>query len=304
MGEGGDRVSPAEIARGLQAFLKRVPKGRGPDRTAREDVGRILERIEATLRRRTEFRAAVSILRRHLEIRVRAEQPTQDPDGRGAPWTSEGGALHLADLEHGGYSGREATFIVGLDADRLPGPGGQDPVLLDGDRRVLGAGLPTSTELMRERSFRFAALFARLRGTVTLSHTAWSASEARAIGPSPTLVQALRLARSDPSLTFHDLAETLGRVVSSVPSRERPSLDREDVWMAALGHGGTLRTGVDAVRAGFPQLDRGFAAKTVREHGVPDAVHGVVAPRPDELDPRRNHALVVSASALQALGAC
>ena len=54
-----DRVSPAEIARGLRSFLRRVPRGRGADRRAREEVSRVLERIEATLNRRTDFRAAI-----------------------------------------------------------------------------------------------------------------------------------------------------------------------------------------------------------------------------------------------------
>ena len=304
MGVGGDPVSPAELTRGLQAFLRRVPKGRGPDRSAREEVGRVLDRVEATLRRRTEFRAAVAILRRHLELRVRAEVPGAHPDEQGAPWASQGRSLHVSDLEHGGFSGREAVFLVGIDADRVPGSVGQDPVLLDSDRRVLGSELPTSTELLPERIFRFAALFARLRGMVTMSYAAWNASEARAVGPSPTLLQALRLARRDSTLTFQDLHDELGRVVSAVPGPDRPALDREDVWMAALGRGGILRMGVEAVRGAFPHLDRGLAAKEDRLHGTPAAIHGVIAPRPEELDPRRNPSLVVSASRLEALGAC
>ncbi|NIR78508.1 MAG: hypothetical protein GWO00_09055, partial [Gemmatimonadetes bacterium] len=84
-------------------------------------------------------------------IRVRPELHGDDPDGAGAPWSSAGGALHLSDLEHGGYTGREAVFLVGMDAELVPGAGGQDPVLLDGDRRVLGADLPTSAELLKER---------------------------------------------------------------------------------------------------------------------------------------------------------
>lgn len=304
MGAGGRPVSPAELARGLQTFLKRVPPGRGPDRAAREEVGRVLERVEATLRRRTEFRAAIAILRRHLELRVRAERPGVDSDERGAPWSSEGGSLHLADLEHGGFAGREAVFLVGLDADRLPGSGAQDPILLDGDRRVLGGGLPTSTELMQERTFRFAALVARLRGTVTLSYTAWSPSEARAAGPSTFLLQALRMSRRSPSLTFHDLEASLGPVVSSIPAQDAPCLDRDDVWMKALGSDGLLQSGIEAVRAAFPRLDRGLSARESRLCGTATAVHGVVEPRPEELDPRRNEALTLSASRLEALGAC
>ncbi len=304
MGEGGDPVSPAEIARGLRAFLRRVPRGRGPDRGAREEVGRILERIEATLNRRTEFRAAVSILRRHLELRVRPEILGDDPDSTGAPWSSTGGALHLSDLEHGGYSGREAVFVVGLDAEQMPGGVGQDAVLLDSDRRVLGSDLPTSAELLREKVFRFAAFFARLRGDVTLSFGAWQATEARTVGPSSVLLQALRLARGDASLTFQDLHHEMSRAISAIPRRGRPALDADDVWMLALDTGAVMKQGVEAVRASFTELDAGLTAAHERTSGEPGPVHGVIEPRPNELDPRTDEDAVLSASRLEALGRC
>lgn len=304
MGEGGKAVSPSELARGLRAFLRRVPRGRGPDRSAREEIGRILERIEATLTRRTEFRSSVAILRRHLDIRVRPELVGEEPDGAGAPWSSAGGALHLSDLEHGGYTGREAVFLVGLDAERVPGAGGQDPVLLDSDRRVLGSDLPTSAEVLRERIFRFASLTARLRGAVTMSYCAWQPTEARTVGPSSTLLQALRLTERDPTLTFTDLHGRVGRVVSAVPPRGRPPLDGDDLWMSALGSGAVMLRGVDALRAAFPALDDGLTALTARRKGTPGPVHGVIQPRPELLDPRRDPSMVVSASRLEALGAC
>ena len=305
MGEGGRPVSPAEIARGLRAFLRRVPKGDGADRSARDEVVRVLERVEATLRRRTEFRAAVTILRRYLEIRVRAPSPDGGSDDPGAPWSSEGGHMHLSDLEHGGYTGRPFVFIVGADAERVPGMGVQDPVLLDSDRRVLGEGLPTSSELLRERIFGFAALFARInQAEVTLSYGAWKATEARAVSPSPILLQVLRLVRQDGHLTFEDLHAELGRVVCRIPAGDRPPLDVDDIWMKALGSGKVMRRGVDHVRAAFGRLDAGLTTQAARREGVPGPAHGVIEPRPTELDPRQNPALVLSASRLEDLGTC
>ncbi len=304
LGDGGDPVSPAELARGLKAFLRRVPRGRGPDRNAREEVASVLERIEATLTRRTEFRSAVSILRGHLDLRVRAEMTGSDPDGTAAPWSSVGGALHLSDVEHGGYTGRKVVFIVGLDAESLSGSEGQDPLLLDSDRRVLGESLPTSTETMRDRQFLIAALFARLRGTVTLSYGSWQATEARTVGPSTVLLQALRLSRRDATLTFEDLRSTMGRVVSAVPDDGRPALDADDLWMSALRSGDVMRRGVAAVRASFVTLDEGIASRAERLDGVPGPVHGVITSRATELDPRKNPSIVVSASRLEALGTC
>ena len=304
-GEPSQPVSPAELAAGLRAFLRRVPRGSGPDLAAREEIFRILDRVEATLRRRTNFEAAVTILRRHLEIRVRApERADGGTDGPGAPWSSEGGHLHLSDLEHGGLCGRTTVFVVGLDADKVPGGGGQDPVLSDADRRVLGAGLPTSAELLRERAFRFAAFMARLRGETTLSHGAWNAAEARVVAPSPVLLQALRLQRRDPRLTYEDLHRELGAVACAVPRPGAPPLDADDVWMSALSDGGILKSGTGAVRQAFTGLDRGLAAHAERTGGEPGPHHGVVAPRPDLLDPRLNPEVVLSASRLEDLGAC
>ena len=305
VGEGGAPVSPAELARGVRAFLRRVPPGRGPDAQARDEIARILDRVEATLRRRTNFDAAVTILRRHLEIRVRAPEPEpRTPDDAGAPWTSEGGHLHLSDFEHGGFAGRGHVYVVGLDADRVPGGGAQDPVLSDLDRRTLGGDLPLSGDLLRERSFRLWALLARLRGHVTLSYGAWAAAEARTVSPSPVLLQALRLVRRDASPTFEDLHAALGDVACALPPPGGPLLDSDDVWMAALAKNGVLREGVASVRGAFPALDRGLAARQERSQGTPGVHHGVVGPRPEELDPRRNEDLVLSASRLEDLGSC
>ncbi len=305
MGEGGAPVSPAELARGLRAFLRRVPRGDGADLSALECINHVLERVEATLRRRTDFRAAATVLRRHLDIRVRAPGPGASVDDPGAPWSSEGGHLHLSDMEHGGYTGRPAVFVVGADAEHIPGPSTQDPVLADSDRRVLGEGMATSSELLRKRIFRFAAFFARLHGArVTLSYRAWDATEARSIAPSPVLLAVLRLQRRDPRLTFRDLHDTLGRVVCSVPRASRPPLDGDDIWMAGLGSGAVMRHGVDRVRAAFPRLDAGLSLLLERSDGVPGPAHGVIEARPQKLDPRKNPSLVVSASRLEDLGAC
>jgi len=302
--ENGARVSPAELARGLRAFLRRVPRGRGSERAAREDVDRVLERVEATLTRRTSFLSSVAALRRHLDLRVRGDAArTPEGGGAAAPWASEGGHLHLTDLDHGGYTGRDEVYLVGWDADRFGRLAGQDPMLLDGDRRVLGDDLPTSLDLLREREFRSAALFARLKGTVTMSYCGWEAESARTSAPAPIMLQALRMARRDPALSFADLERELGRVVCAVPAAKRAAIDGDDVWMAAIAANGALGSGGRLVTDAFPMLAKGLEAQLTRS-GSPGAHQGVVSARPELYDPRRNPALVVSASRLQELGRC
>ena len=149
-------VSAAELARGVKAFLRLVPEGEGADAVGREDLLARLARIAETLTRKTAFDAAIAALRSHLDIRVRAAWDEGSP-----PWKSTGGHVHLTDLAHGGYTGRKATFVVGLDAGRFLGAGAQDPVLLDVDRKDLASDLPTSADRLSERRFQLAALLAR-----------------------------------------------------------------------------------------------------------------------------------------------
>jgi ATP-dependent helicase/nuclease subunit B len=294
-----EAVSPGDVARGLSAFLRFVPVEDPVDVTAKERIDRILLRIATTLTRPTVYGAAAAIVRAHLQIRV----PAPRAEGR-APWSSAGGHLYLTDLEHGGVTGRPLTFVVGLDSDRFPGGRLLDPLLLDADRRALaGKDLPMSSDRLAERQFQLAALLARLRGSITLSYSAWSPCEAREIAPAAALLDAFRLSRRRPSATFEELHAELRPLAGPVP-RGAGLLDQQDVWLGNLEKGGRLLEARFAVRALFPSLDAGIGAREAigREEG--NAFHGIIRPRAAELDPRLNAGRTLSASALERLGAC
>ncbi len=290
-------VSAAELAGGVQAFLQLVPEGEGADVVGREDLLGRLARIAETLTRRTGFDAAMAALRSHLDIRVRAAWDEGSP-----PWKSTGGHVHLTDLAHGGYTGRKATYIVGLDAGRFPGAGAQDPVLLDADRRELESGLPTSSERLSERRFQLTALLARCRGRVTASYTAWDSAEARVVQPSSVLLAMFRLWKGRPEATFDDFHQAVGEPVCAIP-RSGP-VDGIDVWLDTLGRGGVFLRAEEALAEAFPGLRQGLEARTQRGMDVASAHHGLVAPRPELMDPRVNPLIVASATRLETLGAC
>jgi ATP-dependent helicase/nuclease subunit B len=297
-GPASTAVSPSRVARGLRRFLAHTSPGSSVDDTALERMTRTLERIEAALVRETDYRAAAAIVRRHLTFPV----PAPRTEGS-APWSSAGGALYLTDIDNGGRTGRRATFVVGLDAHRMGSSATQDPYLLDSDRmRLAGSDLPRSTDRIRERRFRLAALLARLRGSICLSYAAWDPAEARAVSPSSELLQALRLMRGDPTATFKDLEAHVRERAGLVP-RCAARLDATDVWMAALEKEGRLLEGEQMVRTAFPRIDAGLRARDALSGDRVTAHHGRIAPRP-ELDPRRNPQRSVSASALGTLGAC
>lgn len=292
-------VSPADVARGLAAFLRFVPAEDEVDATAKDRIDRILLRIATSLSRPTEYGSAAAIVRSHLRIRV----PAPRAEGK-APWSSSGGHLYLTDLEHGGVTGRRFTFVVGLDSDRFPGGRLLDPLLLDSDRRALAdKDLPTSADRLTGRQFQLAGLLARLRGSVTLSYASWSPSEAREIAPAAALLDAFRLSRRRPSATFEELHRELKPVAGPVP-RGNGRLDQQDVWLASLEKEGRLLAGRSVVRALFPSLDAGIRARDAIREEKGNAFHGIIRPRAEELDPRRNASRTLSASALESLGTC
>lgn len=294
-------ASAADVARGLGDFLALVEVESEVDRSALERLRATLERIRATLRRPTRFTTAVAIVREHLDFRV----PAPRAEGR-APWLSDGGALHLTDLEHAGLSGRPLLFIVGMDSGRFPAGDRQDPFLLDRERAAIDPELPRGEEQIHETEFRFASLLARARGTITVSYPAWLASEGRTLQPAAVVLQLFRFARGERTLGYGDLLAHLGTPVSRIPQGQT-ALDADDVWLDALDAGGHFRDGARALRDRHDALDRGLGAAEAptQPEGSPHVgVVGTEGLAPGRLDPRAEGGPSLSASRLEALGSC
>jgi RecB family exonuclease len=296
-------ITPAAVAAGVLAFLEFVPADAADERAVREEATRRLARVRATLTREMEWRAAISVARRFLRLRV------APADGEGvAPRGSAGGRLLLSDLRSGGLSGRACTFVVGLEASAVH-RGGVDPLLPDADRlRIreaagpeVGAALPTVAESGEERRWVLAALLARLRGRVTLSYPLGDGSDGPAGAPAAELLQALRLRKGDPTLSYDALREALGPVRGAVPIEDEGAvarLDESDAWLDLLAPGGVAREGRSIVREAFPGLDAGLAALAAREGAAPSAYEGAVETGTTSLSG------TLSPSRLETLGTC
>ena len=295
-------TSPAEVATGVKSLLARVTGGTATDDTARDGLVRVLDRIEATLTRQTDFPSAAAIVRSLLAIRV----PAPRTDGT-APWSSAAGHLYLSDLRHGGAAGRPLTFIVGLDSTRFPGSAIEDPLLLDRERMRLGQGeLAFAGDRAADARFNLAQLVARLRGTIGLSYARWDPAEARALSPAPELLQALRLVEGDRTLNFDDLDRHLGATESRLPRQGlRADLDACDVWLRALAtRDGRLRDGVQPVGLAYPRLGQGLAAAAALECDWATVHTGFIEERDPPLSYHDLRTRILSASRLETLGAC
>lgn len=293
---GTARISPAALANGVAVILQYAVSDHDVDRIARERIQARVERVRATLARELSFESAIAVLRERLEVKV----PAVGAAGP-APWSSSPRHLHLTDIAHGGFTGRRATFIVGLDSGRFPRATVRDPLLTDHDRLQVAPALITSAERVAEAQFRFNSLFARLRGEVTLSYSAYDTVEGRKLGPAAVVLDAFRVKTGDPGANYEDLRAATQQVATAVARREA-SLDADDVWLSMMSEDGVIRAAQHVVRNAFGGLDRGLYARQQRQSRVVNAHHGLVSAR-DSLDPRINSD-IVSPSRLESLGTC
>lgn len=177
------------------------------------------------------------------ETRVRGEGPRP-------------GHLYVARWESGGHSGRPHTFLVGLDADRFPPAGRQDPVLLDSERRALSADLPTAAAQREAGRLRFDRLRARLRGTVTASfasHDITGDAERSAGWELPA-----------------------GPTVATAPSAATAALSETEWWLWRLCAAGPVAGAGRLVGEWLPWLQRGMEATTQRASDVFTGFDGLV----------------------------
>src|SRR5690606_21839646 len=219
------------------------------------------------------------------------------------PWASSGGTVHMTDVRHGGTTGRQVVFVVGLDADRVAGPKIQDPLLPDAVRRSLDpANLPTTAVRREEHAADLRAMLRRVRGTVTLS-CALSDEGGRAAGPGHVLLEALRILRDDSSLTYEDLRAHLGSPACAVPGPAVVALDARDVWLDVLAEGSLLLDGSAQVRQSFPLLAAGLASMQLRKESRLTPHHGLITAASGAFDPRGG-GRAVSATSLELLAKC
>jgi hypothetical protein len=217
------------------------------------------------------------------------------------------GCLYAAPLWAGGHSGRRHTFLVGLDDGRFPGKGIQDPLLLDRERARLSPDIPTASGRLARSTGDFTALLCRLRGAVTLSYSCRSLTEDRELFPSPVLLAAYRILSGNREGDPNDLVKWTPRPASFAPASPAHSIDATEWWLSQTlrGEGPVEQPEPDSLlRAHFPHLARGLEAETARASDRFTEYDGYVPEAGPDLDPTRPGGLILSATALEKLGAC
>lgn len=291
--DGEGRVGLAGLCRGLAGILETYCRPASPQET--EALAALTERM------RVAGRWAVG----SFPAPEAAERATALLDGlRVAISGPQPGHLHVAGATVGSGSGRPHTFVVGLDESSFSGVAAADPLLLDEERAELGLSLPGSAELAAEALYRFGRVLASVRGSICFSYSLREPGADRPAFPSPILLQAFRLNTGRPGAGYAELAASLGEPAGCFPRSGRIAFDRDEAWLGRIASGGILARARDAVRCAFPNLERGEELLRARASTSVTPYDGRIDPDPDRLDPRRNPGLVVSPSALEALGGC
>ena len=214
------------------------------------------------------------------------------------------GCLHVDSIYSGGHSDRRHTYILGLDDRRFPGPGQQDPLLLDRERRKLSDEIPTSSSRIENRLNQLKHLFFRLRGTLTLSFSCHNVLDDRDMFPSPILLQVYRILSGNPEADQEELIVSLPKPISFAPNPETSALDTSEWWLWRLSTNESVAHANSLILDTFPDLKHGQFAieQNLRNEFTP--YDGHVTAAGTNLDPTAANGPVVSASQLQTMATC
>ena len=291
-----DRIDYTGLAEGLLGFIKDFAN------VSSELDGLALMALTGVIGELAELPSAPTTLTQAVE-RLREAVVATHVDAS----TPKPGHLHVSDYRTGGYSGRNHTFLVGLDEARFPGKSQQDPVLLDTERLAINEAfspeqLPLLSDKTAENSSALFACLARLRDAVILSFPCRELTEDRDQYPSAVILDAYRRKTGDANADYSQLLLALPAPAGFI-AEDGVSLDETEWWLARLKNSGAISqndlTGVHSI---YPWLKSGDEAERARAGGAFSAYDGLVLAA-QGLDPSADGA-IMSPSMLEALARC
>ena len=207
------------------------------------------------------------------------------------------GFLHVAPIRAGGWSARSRMFVVGLDEQRHPGSGMQDPILLDSERVEIG--IPVVGDRPQRMTEQFRRLMTRSSSReVTLSWPSVSVRERRERYASSTLLDVYRAGEGRGEATFEELARDVPKEGFVDPQ----PLSISEWWLLRrfMDREADLRP---ALLAAYPGLAAGAEAESARDSSSITKWDGKIEAPPEVFDPRLS-GRVYSASQLETMAGC
>ncbi len=214
------------------------------------------------------------------------------------------GHIHVTGCSRVIWSNRPYTFFVGLDAGNFPGGSGQDPVLLDSERRRLHSGLPLGADKPLKKQYMMGLALATRVGRVTLSYSSHDIVLNRPVFPSTLLLGACRFLKEDNTLDYTSLVRMLGEPAGYCPGDGMRPIDELEWWLTKALVSPGLNDSLEAVRACYRNIDSGVAAGEERDRGEITEYDGWVPSGAEDFDPRNRKQRVFSSSRIEELAVC
>ena len=211
------------------------------------------------------------------------------------------GKLHVAHVLTGGHSGREKTFVLGLDDGRFPGHVTQDPILLDSEREQLSESLLRGGELVERSVQDFIRTLTRTGPHLTLSYPCWDLADDRERFPSPLFLAAYRINTGDQQADQEEVQHALQPACSFVDQNHW--LDETEWWLSKLCGEEQVTDAQESLFTRYDHLASGQRAANARLGEKLTAYDGYVPAAGSNLDPRTSDK-PVSASGLETAGRC
>ncbi|WP_348263254.1 PD-(D/E)XK nuclease family protein [Telmatobacter sp. DSM 110680] len=200
-----------------------------------------------------------------------------------APERPRPGHLYACRLAQLGYAGRSHLFVVGLEEGRVFSSSTEDAILLDTERAGITADLRLSTDRIDEAVYVVLTRLAASGASVTFSYSCRDTREFRETYASWLMLQAFRLQRGDPSLSYHELKAALGEPKSAVPDDRQSALSPGAWWLRSVV--GTGETGISVLGQTFTGVANGLIAEGKRQSNEFTEFDGFVPGAGQVLDP-------------------
>ena len=202
------------------------------------------------------------------------------------------GQVYAAPLAGAGYTDRRHLYVLGLDESAFPGGTGENPILLDDERRLLTPDLDLYRRRPGEKVWQLVRLLGAAGGRVTLVASRLQLTDGRETYPAALFQQAADLLGGG-----RDLEEVVETVYPLVGPEGFAAADTEAVMACRRA-----ASFAEAVDAAFPQLRQGAAARRARAGYALSRYDGLLGRETPQYDPAAGG--VVSASQLETLAGC
>jgi len=285
-----EKIDIDDLCVGISSFLKKFCRVR--DSRDGDALGKITSRLDEA----SSFKA-ISFSKDEAVEWLRSTVDSLSVGNAGP----KPGSLYLSSYREGGYSGREFSFIVGLDQGAVPGSRLPDPILLDEEREDISEDLSVTSDRLRENLYLMTALLSSLSGQAVLSFPSYDVFEERPSFPSSFLLQVFRLIEGNVELDYSVLMESLGESSGFVGGVE---VDETGWWLDVIAGDGRFKDAKKSLKNLYPFIANGDLARGKRAGPDLSTYDGLVMISREECNPLKKKDLSMSASRIEKLARC